>query len=607
MAAGVAGAGPRVRELEALSATLNAAPTVQRVALMRPANRTGLPNQLKAGVEALSGVSLDNVRVHRNSPKPAQLNAHAYAQGTDIHLAPGQERHLPHEAWHVVQQAQGRVAPTRQLRAAVAINDDAGLEHEADVMGARALGAAPRHEVAAPLAPLASATLPLQRVVGDPPGDAFNGNEAWARWFQAMTAEEVRTEGTRLGLAPGAFARMNEILERKGERLIAVPADYRAVVEDGSQSPFHVGSTATPLDVSEKPVRSKKIERREVASPVRFQIMRRVGDTEEYAPEDRLKALGSLPKTEFDFCFANPDKFFRTASNELAITLERGRHLVFDTENAELLGEELAAIHAIRYEEPEPRSGAARAAADIEAGTERGVRDPEAPYAGPIAAIGSPVDYEDYRGRVEKSEFTSQMGAGTIRNRIVHYGPWAKGVRAPSQMGVMGGQNAKNYFLDTFMYEGRGSEVSRAEKQKDLDDIGGRFEWLHIIGSSLGGPNIIGNLVCGTYDANTEMIALEHRVALWGAVKYGGDFQPTADSPVTIEGEADLEGTGFVAISITLTVSHGAKQVLSRTYPALRETVITKSEYKKAELDIAGDIDKARPAKAVASVDTDIH
>ena len=50
----------------------------------------------------------------------------------------GQERHLPHEAWHVVQQAQGRVKPTMQLQDGVPVNDDQGLEHEADAMGARA-------------------------------------------------------------------------------------------------------------------------------------------------------------------------------------------------------------------------------------------------------------------------------------------------------------------------------------------------------------------------------------------------------------------------------------------------------------------------------------
>ena len=98
-----------------------------------------LPDNVKHGVESLSGISMDDVKVHYNSAKPAQLNAHAYAQGTDIHIASGQEKHLPHEAWHVVQQKQGRVRPTTMMKAKVPINDDAGLEKEADVMGARAL------------------------------------------------------------------------------------------------------------------------------------------------------------------------------------------------------------------------------------------------------------------------------------------------------------------------------------------------------------------------------------------------------------------------------------------------------------------------------------
>jgi len=89
---------------------------VQRQESDAKPNQTGLPDQLKAGVEHLSGISLDNVRVHTNSSQPAQLNALAYTQGTDIHVAPGQEQHLPHEAWHVAQQAQGRVQPTRQMK-----------------------------------------------------------------------------------------------------------------------------------------------------------------------------------------------------------------------------------------------------------------------------------------------------------------------------------------------------------------------------------------------------------------------------------------------------------------------------------------------------------
>lgn len=101
----------------------------------------GLPHQLQKGIESLSGYSMGDVKVHYNSPKPAQLQAHAYAQGTDIHLSSGQEKHLPHEAWHVVQQKQGRVKPSYQLKTKAPINDDSHLEKEADEMGAKALQA----------------------------------------------------------------------------------------------------------------------------------------------------------------------------------------------------------------------------------------------------------------------------------------------------------------------------------------------------------------------------------------------------------------------------------------------------------------------------------
>ncbi|WEJ98730.1 MAG: DUF4157 domain-containing protein [Candidatus Sphingomonas phytovorans] len=163
--AGKAIAGPRHAQLTQLKAILQRKP-----------NRTGLPDRLKSGVEALSGVSMDQVQVHYNSAEPAQLNAHAYAQGTDIHLAPGQAHNLPHEAWHVAQQAQGRVQATTQLASGVPINDDTGLEREADVMGAQALATAPQEteEEPAQLSAIdGPGTTPVQRLL-DEKGKAVN-------------------------------------------------------------------------------------------------------------------------------------------------------------------------------------------------------------------------------------------------------------------------------------------------------------------------------------------------------------------------------------------------------------------------------------------------
>ena len=118
---------------EPLQGKFQSTPTTEQESILqkkRP-NDTGLPDDLKTSIENFSGYGMDDVKVHYNSGKPAQLNALAYAQGTDIHVAPGQEKHLPHEAWHVVQQKQGRVQPTMQTQG-VHINDNENLEREAD-------------------------------------------------------------------------------------------------------------------------------------------------------------------------------------------------------------------------------------------------------------------------------------------------------------------------------------------------------------------------------------------------------------------------------------------------------------------------------------------
>ncbi|MCO5382496.1 MAG: DUF4157 domain-containing protein [Methanosarcina barkeri] len=127
-------------------------------------NNTGMPDNLKAGVESLSGIDMSDVRVHYNSDIPSQLQAHAYAQGTDIHLAPGKEKHLSHEAWHVVQQKQGRVKPTLQTKGKVNINDDAGLEKEADVMGQKAIQFHATETQSLKESPLSSSSSPQQQV-----------------------------------------------------------------------------------------------------------------------------------------------------------------------------------------------------------------------------------------------------------------------------------------------------------------------------------------------------------------------------------------------------------------------------------------------------------
>ncbi len=88
------------------------------------------------------GVDFKQVNIHKNSDKANELNAHAFTQGTDIHFAKGEYDDkspqglslLGHELTHVVQQSQGKVQPTTQMKD-LHVNDDSSLEAEADQMG----------------------------------------------------------------------------------------------------------------------------------------------------------------------------------------------------------------------------------------------------------------------------------------------------------------------------------------------------------------------------------------------------------------------------------------------------------------------------------------
>jgi len=208
-------------------------------------NRTGLPDALKAGVESFSGHSLDDVQVHYNSAQPAQLQAHAYAQGTAIHLAPGQEKHLPHEAWHVAQQKQGRVRPTMQLKG-VGVNDNDGLEREADLMGRRAARHTPvvtqRQQATqlhahAPSAGISLGTRPVSQLPAEASRPRRSARSAASRPPGPGVAQRARGENKKLGkhnaarskrhrAAPGTHGfKKHEQVRLKHRHKIAVTGD----------------------------------------------------------------------------------------------------------------------------------------------------------------------------------------------------------------------------------------------------------------------------------------------------------------------------------------------------------------------------------------------
>ena len=183
---------------------------------LKAAQKNGLPDQLKSRIESLSGFSMDDVKVHYNSSKPAEVGALAYALGNNIYIGAGQEAHLPHEAWHVVQQKQGRVKPTTQAENGAAVNDNPSLEQEADKMGAKAMQqAAPAKEGRLQEAPLNGSGVSIQKMpenIGDPTG-----------YSDGLHSDKLATESVNGNIVPEHVISIAKNPEMGSKPSIAIP------------------------------------------------------------------------------------------------------------------------------------------------------------------------------------------------------------------------------------------------------------------------------------------------------------------------------------------------------------------------------------------------
>ena len=246
-------------EIAQLQATADASST-STAPFQFKENNTGLPDNLKSGMENLSGMSLDHVKVHRNSDKPAAVQAHAYAQGSDIHLASGQEKHLPHELGHVVQQAEGRVRPTTSVNG-MAVNDSTTLEKEADSMGARALQRVSKNNSSAlEIKDKIVNNSPVQRVEATPATKASKGAAsklaAMKRIREARKlARPAPAAATPAPTAPatkaskGAASKLAAMKRIREARKLARPAPTAATAAPATPAP----TAATPAPTAATP------------------------------------------------------------------------------------------------------------------------------------------------------------------------------------------------------------------------------------------------------------------------------------------------------------------------------------------------------------------
>ena len=106
-------------------------------------SNTHLPEEVQAKMENSFGQDFSEVNIHSNSSQATDIGAQAFAQGNDIHFAPGKydtnslsgQELLGHELTHVVQQNQGKTGPGNIHGKGLNINTDPALEKEADEMG----------------------------------------------------------------------------------------------------------------------------------------------------------------------------------------------------------------------------------------------------------------------------------------------------------------------------------------------------------------------------------------------------------------------------------------------------------------------------------------
>lgn len=521
--AGHAAAGPHHAALSATSATLGAAPAVQRLAAMRPPNRTGLPDRLKEGVEAMSGMSLDAVRVHYNSPHPAQLSALAYAQGSDIHVAPGEERHLPHEAWHVVQQAQGRVRPTMQMKGGVPVNDDVGLEREADMMGARALalggdGAPPPADGVTGQGPA------VHQLKVDPnlaPLGPFGNKPAFASVYQSRDQTFVDTNWVTPAMRAYEtidVARPNLEQDDEIAELLTLENRLDALVNTANE---HV----TTFEMTPS---HNRVAICNLLSDDRIAINDLLADLQErfVVSEGGFSAKGRATAiNDVDISAANQGEIGNDDSFINNITI-----------NGAVLSDRVGVTKPATASDP----GAVRLLVN---GVERDAAADRAFYNDTMAALDVPQTVTDLTA-------------------------FAARPRGFGQQVAMNNTNARGYAWVT----GTGGWNTT------------QWEWLHLRGASLGGATDATNLVVGTRDANTHMIPFESNLKSLAKMARDDPYFYGLDVTWDVAGRVLRHKVNTISISWTLSVTDEAPEALdeltgeARFSPLATGSVLSKDE-----------------------------
>mgnify|MGYP002402393167 CR=1 FL=1 len=201
-----------------------------------------MPAEVQAKMEKAFGADFSDVNIHANSSAASSVGALAYAQGKDIHFAPGQydphsqrgQQMLGHELTHVIQQKAGRVAPTGRVGSSgTLLNDDPSLEREADEMGAKAASSGTAEPDTIQRMVDRSDAVPTVR---GPATELIQRMPSAADITDRLGLPKAHVKNKVAGTRFGKFLKMKENLKENGTR-------YRAVLDKVQRFDQYVDNT----------------------------------------------------------------------------------------------------------------------------------------------------------------------------------------------------------------------------------------------------------------------------------------------------------------------------------------------------------------------------
>lgn len=488
-----------------------------------------------------------------------QVGAKAFTSGSRIYGDVSDSHTLAHELTHVIQQSRGPVAGTDNGDG-LKISDPADhFEREAEANATRVLSApAPAHpaneradERRAPVQRAHSAGHPVQRAPSTPKKGARTESPAPSasparRLFENLAHRPSTANRLTKGPTITIEGQRPRPVDSLSTQQLEILMEFLEEVSQGNVDTKEVEAGTHPEDYFVRKIEFKDWSPAKLSEYVRQKLEKQNPASKAFDVRSRAETVA--PRGGFVF---TDDAEARKIAGKI--------HGLF-VGNYDL-GERILA-HKDTKEEDRPKDLATFLSMIEKEGWKPRPENenPKMIYYGPElkdrAPHQSPAKLPDKIGKPPRP------GTTELHRKFEIKGPCRRGDSPKTRAGAMENYSALNY--------------AKAVGYPDADKM--RWEWLHLIGSAIGGKNEIGNLVAGSYDANTQMTMLEGNITKYCKEK------ATPDNPVELEVKATLwnsgaEGTAYIATAIQMIVTQGDKEIANDTFEGARKAAMDKMEY----------------------------